>query len=268
MPRIIPAFTQFFAFNTVTGVLEPLVDGWLAFYESGTTSTDKDTFSDLAETTANTNPVQLDAEGRCPSIFGTGAYKVVSYTNDEVLNQPAVTIQTFDPVPGGTESAGPFSIWYSTITYEKNAIVTGSNGLYYTSQIEDNTGNDPVTDDGSNWIQALRDSNEVVQDLGTRTTATAVDITDGNVVTFTVGGNFTLSFTGWYTDLKYQDILIKGTNMGAYTITWPTINWVLGDGSTTTTFANTGIVLQTSGVDFVFIWTVNNGTTLYGKVLR
>ncbi|GAH01982.1 unnamed protein product, partial [marine sediment metagenome] len=41
MPRVIDAFAQFFDDNG-----DPLVNGFLAFKESGTNNTDKDTFAD------------------------------------------------------------------------------------------------------------------------------------------------------------------------------------------------------------------------------
>jgi len=103
MPRVIPAFKQFFAFNSVTSVLEPLVNGWLQFYATQTTSTPKDTYSDLLETIPNPNPLQLDSEGRCPNVFGTGGYKVVYYSNDPINDVPDVQIASFDPVPGNTD---------------------------------------------------------------------------------------------------------------------------------------------------------------------
>lgn len=138
MPRVIPAFSQFF-----DGAGNPLIDGWLRFLVSGTTSTDKNTYMDLSETLPNTNPVQLDAEGRCPNIFGTGSYRVISYTNDEVLQTPAVQIQQFDPVPGGLTSAGDWAIWTGTAVYEEGDIVKGDDGLYYISIISPNEGQNP-----------------------------------------------------------------------------------------------------------------------------
>lgn len=138
MPRILSAFKQFF-----DGEGNPLVDGWLKFTESGTNNTDKDTFADADESIPNTNPLQLDGEGRCPDVFGTGSYRVVSFTNDEVLNQPAVQIQQKDPVPGGSETAGNWADWFSTGTYPKGRIVIADDGKYYRSLVNNNRGNDP-----------------------------------------------------------------------------------------------------------------------------
>ena len=136
MARIIDAFTQFFDDNG-----DPLVDGWLRFTESGTNNTDKDTFKDSGETIANTNPVQLDGAGRCPSVFGTGSYNVRSFTDDS--GSPGVQMQQFDPV-GGDVTDGAFSDWVASTAYSDGAIVTGPDGKYYRSLISGNENNDPT----------------------------------------------------------------------------------------------------------------------------
>ena len=87
MARIIPAFKQYFDSNG-----DPLVSGYLRFLQSGTNNTKKTTYSNSAKTLPNTNPVPLDGEGRCPDVFGDGAYNVISY--DSNMQQ----IQQFDPV--------------------------------------------------------------------------------------------------------------------------------------------------------------------------
>jgi hypothetical protein len=93
MSRVIAAFTQFFDDDG-----DPLVNGWLSFLMTGTTSTLKNTYSDEDLLIANANPVQLDAAGRCPDIFGSGRYKVISYMNNPVISGPGTQIQVFDPV--------------------------------------------------------------------------------------------------------------------------------------------------------------------------
>jgi hypothetical protein len=138
MSRVIDAFTQFFDNDGA-----PLVDGWLRFLVSGTNNTDKNTYADINETVANSNPVQLDASGRCPNIFGTGAYRVISYTNDPVLDTPDVQIQQFDPVEGTTSTAG-FASWDAQTTYNIPDVVTADDLELYRSITNDNSGNDPT----------------------------------------------------------------------------------------------------------------------------
>lgn len=81
-------------------------------------------------------------------------------------------------------------------------------------------------------------------------------------------GAQTLSITNWPPTGNLGQLLIEGVNLGASTITWPTINWITSTGATTTTFSSAGVTLQTSGVDWVLLWTRDAGTTVYGKVVR
>ena len=81
-------------------------------------------------------------------------------------------------------------------------------------------------------------------------------------------GAQTLSITNWPPTGNLGELLIEGVNLGAATITWPTINWIKSDGTTTTTFSSNGVTLQSSGTDWVLLWTRDAGTTIYGKVVR
>lgn len=139
MPRVISAFKQF-----LDGEGNPLISGWLKFTVSGTNNTDKNTYADSGETIPNTNPLQLDAEGRCPDAFGTGSYRVVSFTNDPIGNVPAEQIQQKDPVPGNVDGAGEWSAWNATTPYSEGSIRVADNGRYYKSLQGENEGNDPT----------------------------------------------------------------------------------------------------------------------------
>lgn len=84
-------------------------------------------------------------------------------------------------------------------------------------------------------------------------------------------GAQTLSFTGWPASGQLAAVLIEGVNLGAATITWPTINLLNPNGTTTTSMsaylAAAGITLQTSGTNWFMVWSRNGGATLYGKFL-
>lgn len=100
-------------------------------------------------------------------------------------------------------------------------------------------------------------------------TTNALDYVNGSVQRWAPNtGSQTLSITNWPPSGAMGELLIQGVNLGAATITWPTINWIKSDGTTTTTFASNGVTLQTSGTDWVFLWTRDAGTTIYGKVVR
>lgn len=143
MGRIISAFKQFF-----DDAGDPLKNGWLRFLESGTNNTDKATFNDSTYTIPNANPLQLNGAGRCPDVFGTGNYRVVSFLNDpEDEESPGEQVQVFDPVTAeGTQiatSGSSFGEWSSTVTYALGDLVT-SNTVTYKSLKNANLNENPA----------------------------------------------------------------------------------------------------------------------------
>ena len=100
-------------------------------------------------------------------------------------------------------------------------------------------------------------------------TTNALDYVNGSHQRWTPNtGAQTLSITNWSPTGNLSELLIEGVNLGAATITFPTINWIKSDGTTTTTFSSNGVTLQTSGTDWLVLWTRDAGTTIYGKVIR
>ena len=142
MSRIIPAFTQFFDDSG-----DPLVNGFLQFYESGTNNTDKNTYADINELIPNANPVPLDGAGRCPNVFGSGTYNVISFTS------AMVQIQQFDPV-NLEATEGAFVDWNSQTIYGEGDIVTGSDGNYYRSIVAGNQNQEPSISPGQ-WEEII-----------------------------------------------------------------------------------------------------------------
>lgn len=97
----------------------------------------------------------------------------------------------------------------------------------------------------------------------------AIDVRNGAVQRWAPAtGAQTLTITGWPAAGTLGELLIEGVNLGAATISWPTISWVKSDGSFTQAFAGASITLQAAGLDFVCLWTRDGGTTVYGKVVR
>lgn len=140
MSRVIAAFAQFFDDQG-----DPVENGWLRFLVSATNNTDKETYSDANQTVANANPLQLDAAGRCPNVYGQGKYRVVLFENNPVTNLPGSQLAEFDPVFAQviTESAGEnFSEWDVDVTYEVGSIVSYQHS-YYRSFTSGNLGNFP-----------------------------------------------------------------------------------------------------------------------------
>jgi hypothetical protein len=89
------------------------------------------------------------------------------------------------------------------------------------------------------------------------------DVSIAAVQTVTVGGTQTWAFSNWGSE--YGEVEIIATNAGAAAVTLPTINWLKGDGTKSTTFADMGVTLQASGVNHFIVWTPDGGTTLYGR---
>ena len=118
---------------------DPLVEGKIYFYESGTT-TPKTTYSDINNSIPNTNPVLLTAAGRQPNIFFDGVAKAILTDNNDVQ------IAVRDPVG---ETATDFGdAWVATKIYSAVDVVLGSDGVYYRSLVNGNQNNNPVTSTG------------------------------------------------------------------------------------------------------------------------
>jgi hypothetical protein len=168
--------------NPVTQYLDdagnPLINGKLYFYESGTTTL-KDTYSDVNLSIANPNPVLLSGSGRMPNVFFNGTARVVLTKNDDTQ------IWDRDPV-GGEAEEGVFSPWNLLTVYNVPDIVVGSDGNFYISITNGNQNNDPTTSP-SNWTQF-----RLVRVWNTNETYEAnqiVEGSDGLLYTSTVGGN-------------------------------------------------------------------------------
>ena len=118
---------------------DPLSSGKIYFYETGTTTL-KDTFSDINQTIANTNPVILSAAGRQPNIFFSGTAKAI------LVDKNDVQILVRDPI-GQTASVFGDG-WVATKIYSADAVVLGSDGQYYRSLAAGNQNNDPTSTSG------------------------------------------------------------------------------------------------------------------------
>jgi len=138
MARLINAFEQFF-----DPAGDPLISGKLYFYESGSSTVLKNTYADVNETIANSNPVILNGDGRCPNVFGSGSYRVILTDSDDVQ------ILSRDPVGGG--SGQTFGADWNNDAFYDVADIVRDNDLYWESQVVDNQGNNPSSDPGTNW---------------------------------------------------------------------------------------------------------------------
>lgn len=140
MARLLPAFEQLF-----DGSGDPLVSGTIDFFESGSSSVRKDTFSDSGETTVNANPLVLNGDGRVPNVFGTGTYRAILKT------AAGVQLLQRDPV-GGDLTLTFGSDWVASQTYGSTDVVR-EGGLYWESLVGSNLNNRPSLDAGANWAE-------------------------------------------------------------------------------------------------------------------
>lgn len=129
---------------------DPLSGGKLYTYDPGTTN-DKATYSDAAQTTANTNPVILDANGLMPDIFFSGSIKLVIKDSNDVQ------INVIDPVGGDSLTSAEVKV-----LYEDNP---NTNAF---------TDNDETKLDG---IEALADVTDEANVTGALDGATLTDVT-------------------------------------------------------------------------------------------
>jgi hypothetical protein len=91
------------------------------------------------------------------------------------------------------------------------------------------------------------------------------DVSAANKQSLTVTGSLTVAYSNWPASGTYGEVEVQLTNGGSATITWPTVSWLKGDGTNSTTFSTMGVTLYTSGVNFVIVWSTDGGTTLYGR---
>ena len=112
-------------------------------------------------------------------------------------------------------------------------------------------------------------SSSVMVDKGTVTSGTVTfTVSSSGYQRLQVGGALIIATAGWPTTGTYGELMLELVNGASAAITWPTINWIKGDGTVTTTFGANGASLQVTGTDFISLWTRNGGTTIYGKIIR
>lgn len=238
-----------------------------------------------ASTSASTATTQASNASSSASAAAASAVSAASAAGDSLTyaNQAAASYDSFDDRYLGAKASDP------TLDNDGNALLTGA--LYWNT-----TSSEMRVYSGSAWVTAylpaagylalsggtltgalaMTDqilSRAMFKDVGytyyNSGTTNALDYVNGSHQRWTPNtGAQTLSITNWSPTGNLSELLIEGVNLGAATITFPTINWINSDGTTTTTFSSNGVTLQTSGVDWIVLWTRDAGTTIYGKVIR
>jgi hypothetical protein len=128
-------------------------------------------------------------------------------------------------------------------------------------------------DTGAQGIQGtagVASTTRVYLDKGTVSTGVVTfDMAAAQNQRLQVGGALTLAMSNWpLATAGLYIAMLELVNGAAAVVTWPTIRWVLADGTYTTTFSANTVTLQTTGTDFVMLWSRDGGATIYGRVVR
>jgi len=105
-------------------------------------------------------------------------------------------------------------------------------------------------------IETTEDFVEKVKDHGTVSSGTEqFKLNQGTYHIVTVGGDFTVAFTGWPDAGLVASFTLKLINAGAHTLSWPaSVDWPGGTEPSWTA----------AGTDFALFMSGDNGTIVYG----
>ena len=95
------------------------------------------------------------------------------------------------------------------------------------------------------------------------------DVSAAGLQRLQVGGALAVQFSNWKPSGTVSELVLELVNGGSAIVTGlDGIRWIRTDGSYTTTFNNSGVTLQASGTDWIYLWSRDGGATIWGKVVR
>jgi len=229
------------------------------------------------------SPLVIDTDGDSFDVTGTTNFSALTVAADRHFFTQFDGVLTMTHggslvLPGAaniTTAAGDVAEWISTAASTVRCVsYTKADGKAVVKTSESFTSFDVVDDTtpqlGGNLDLVGYDLNNIgaedfdTTDKGSVSTGTVTfTVTDDTKQKLTVTGGLTLAFTGWASSGAYQEIEVMLVNGGS-NVTHATVNWAVGDGATSTTFADTGITLASSGTNHLIVWTTDGGSTLYG----
>jgi hypothetical protein len=193
---------------------------------------------------------------------GSGTYSDWNLSLTGARGAPGTAGAGITPQSVGFTLTGGTSSKTLTVLNDGTAAILGANTFTDTQNLADNNLERAMIIDSGLVYLNKGNSGTTTQDLA---------YIGGSHQKITATGAFTITTSLWPPTGNLGIMLLEATDFGAHTVTWPTINWILPDGTTTTTIstwlaANTGrTAFQSSGTDFLVLYSRDSGTTIYGK---
>jgi hypothetical protein len=222
--------------------------------------------ADTTETDARVAADALKANLASPTFTGVVTVPTPSNATDatnKTYVDTLVTATAFSTaLPSQTGNAGKFVTTNGTLASWGTAATLAAN-TFTAAQIYS---------DQQTSRAMLIDCGLTVLDKGNSSTTTqTLDYTAGSVQKITATGNFTIATSNWPPTGNWGVIQLEAVNFGAFTVTWPTISWILPSGALTSSISTylaavTGrTAFQTSGLDKIKLESSDAGTTIYGR---
>lgn len=238
---------QFFGNNGL-----PLNGGYLYTYVTGTPGVQKATYSDYSGTTANTNPIILDAYGRASVWLSTGAYLMQLWTGDKTSGTSTM-VWSIDGVSAGMVNPMTNSgdMIYGGASGLATRLAKGTDGQILTMSGELPTWGEHSADNVSlttdqtitgakTFDGGIIITSEVreVPTVANTTTAYTIDIAEGTIFDLTLTGNCTFTFPADQAGRQFK-LLLTQDGTGSRTVSWPSdVRWPGGTVPTLTTTAS------------------------------
>jgi hypothetical protein len=233
----------------------------------------------LDYSSADGKPIAVDAVTSLDGLTHLGVNATADTTNRlSVLSNAAL----FDAVTATDGGNGDFQVKvnketssdFATILFQTGGSGRGELGLSGADDFHIK-----VSPDGSTWYDSLvvagtdgattflkqAAGNFKTIDEGTVSSGTVTfSRSAANMQRLQVGGALTIAVSNWPTSGLFGDLILEIVNGGAAAITWPTLKWIKGDGSTQSTpYRN----LQASGTDWIVLFTRDGGSNVYARFL-